>query len=29
MNFNINLTALPNLPASTYTGTVTIQVQVI
>lgn len=29
MNFNINLSALPNLPAATYTGTVTIQVQVI
>lgn len=29
MNFNINLTALPQLPAGTYTGTVTIQVQVI
>jgi hypothetical protein len=29
MNFNINLTALPQLPAATYTGTVTIQVQVI
>ena len=29
MNFNINLSALPNLPAGTYTGTVTIQVQVI
>lgn len=29
MNFNINLSSLPNLPAATYTGTVTIQVQVI
>ena len=29
MNFNINLAPLPNLPAGTYTGTVTIQVQVI
>ena len=29
MNFNINLSALPNLPAGAYTGTVTIQVQVI
>lgn len=29
MNFNINLSALPALPAGTYTGTVTIQVQVI
>jgi hypothetical protein len=29
MNFNINLSALPTLPAGTYTGTVTIQVQVI
>ena len=29
MNFNINLSALPQLPAATYTGTVTIQVQVI
>jgi hypothetical protein len=29
MNFNINLTALPQLPAGAYTGTVTIQVQVI
>jgi hypothetical protein len=29
MNFNINLAPVPNLPAGTYTGTVTIQVQVI
>jgi hypothetical protein len=29
MNFNINLTALPNLPAATYTGTLTIQAQAI
>ncbi|HVO63914.1 MAG TPA: hypothetical protein VMT53_23535 [Terriglobales bacterium] len=29
LNFNINLAPLPNLPAGTYTGTVTIQVQVI
>ena len=29
MSFNINLGSLPNLPAGTYTGTVTIQVQVI
>ena len=29
MNFNINLSALPNLPAGAYAGTVTIQVQVI
>ena len=29
MNFNINLGALPQLPAGAYTGTVTIQVQVI
>ena len=29
INFNINLSALPQLPAATYTGTVTIQVQVI
>jgi len=29
MNFNLNLSALPNLPAGTYTGTLTIQVQVI
>lgn len=29
MNFNINLSTLPNLPAGSYTGTVTIQVQVI
>jgi len=29
MNFNIDLSTLPNLPAGTYTGTVTIQVQVI
>ena len=25
MNFNINLSTLPNLPAATYTGTLTIQ----
>lgn len=29
MNFNINLSSLPNLPAGTYTGVVTIQLQVI
>jgi hypothetical protein len=29
MNFNINLTALPNLPANDYTGTLTIQAQAI
>lgn len=29
MNFNINLTPLPNLPAGTYTGTLTIQAQAI
>lgn len=29
MNFNINLSPLPNLPAGTYTGTLTIQVQAI
>ena len=29
MNFNINLTTLPNLPAGTYTGTLTIQAQAI
>jgi hypothetical protein len=29
MNFNINLTALPNLAASGYTGTLTIQAQAI
>ena len=29
MNFNINLSSLPQLPAGTYTGTVTVQVQVI
>ena len=29
MNFNINLTTLPNLPASIYTGTLTIQAQAI
>jgi len=29
MNFNINLSSVPNLPAATYTGTVTLQVQVI
>lgn len=29
MNFNINLSTLPNLPASTYTGTLTIQAQAI
>lgn len=27
MTFNINLSALPNLPANTYTGTLTIQAQ--
>ncbi len=27
MNFNINLSALPNLPAATYSGTLTIQAQ--
>jgi hypothetical protein len=29
MNFNIDLSTLPALPAGTYTGTLTIQVQVI
>lgn len=29
LNFNINLSTLPNLPAGTYTGTVTIQAQII
>lgn len=29
MNFNINLTPLPNLPAGTYNGTLTIQAQAI
>jgi hypothetical protein len=29
MNFNINLSPLPTLPASVYTGTLTIQVQAI
>jgi hypothetical protein len=29
MNFNINLAPLPNLPAGTYTGTLTIQAQAI
>ena len=29
MNFNINLTMLPSLPATTYTGTLTIQAQAI
>lgn len=29
MNFNINLGTLPSLPAGAYTGTLTIQVQVI
>jgi len=29
MNFNINLSTLPNLPANTYTGTLTIQAQII
>lgn len=29
MNFNINLTTLPNLSAGTYTGTLTIQAQAI
>lgn len=29
MNFNINLSTLPNLPAATYTGTLTIQAQAI
>ncbi|HUK46288.1 MAG TPA: hypothetical protein VLW06_01805 [Terriglobales bacterium] len=27
MSFNINLSSLPNLPANTYTGTLTIQAQ--
>ena len=29
MNFNINLSTLPTLPAATYTGTLTIQAQAI
>jgi hypothetical protein len=29
MNFNINLSTLPQLPAGTYTGTLTIQAQAI
>ena len=29
MNFNINLSPLPNLPSGTYTGTLTIQAQAI
>lgn len=29
MNFNINLSTLPNLPAATYTGTLTIQAQAL
>jgi hypothetical protein len=29
LNFNINLSSLPNLPAGTYTGTLTIQAQAI
>jgi hypothetical protein len=29
MNFNINLVPLPNLPAGSYTGTLTIQAQAI
>ena len=29
MNFNINLSTMPNLPAATYTGTLTIQAQAI
>jgi len=29
LNFNINLSTLPNLPAATYTGTLTIQAQAI
>ncbi len=29
MNFNINLSPLPNLPPGTYTGTLTIQAQAI
>lgn len=29
MNFNINLSTLPSLPAGTYTGTLTIQAQAI
>jgi hypothetical protein len=29
MNFNINLTTVPSLPAATYTGTLTIQAQAI
>ncbi len=29
MNFNINLVPVPNLPAATYTGTLTIQAQAI
>jgi len=29
MNFNINLTTIPSLPAATYTGTLTIQAQAL
>jgi hypothetical protein len=29
MNFNINLSPLPNLPAATYTGTLMIQAQAL
>jgi len=29
LNFNINLSTLPNLPAATYTGTLTIQAQIV
>jgi hypothetical protein len=29
LNFNINLSTLPNMPAGTYTGTLTIQAQAI
>jgi len=29
MNFNINLSALPNLPAGSYTGILNIQAQAI
>jgi hypothetical protein len=29
MNFNINLSTVPNLPAGTYTGTLTIQAQAL
>jgi len=29
MNFNINLTTIPSLPAATYTGTLTIRAQAI